>query len=75
MAGLGKTLIAVGVILVIVGVAVVLAGRTPYLGRLPGDFVWKRGNFRFYVPLGTSLLVSAAATLILYLISRFAGRR
>jgi hypothetical protein len=75
MAGFGKILIAVGVILVVAGIAVTLAGRIPYLGRLPGDIVWKRGNFRFYFPLATSLLVSAAATLILYLIARFTPRR
>ena len=41
------------------------------LGRLPGDFAMKRGNFSFYFPLATSILVS----LILTLVMMFFGRR
>lgn len=40
------------------------------LGRLPGDFVIERGDFRFYVPLTTSLLASLVVSLILWLLDR-----
>jgi hypothetical protein len=40
------------------------------LGRLPGDIVIERENFTYYLPLGTSLLVSAVLSLIFWLISR-----
>ena len=40
------------------------------LGRLPGDFVFQQDHFRLYIPLTTSLLVSAALTLLLWLINR-----
>jgi len=40
------------------------------LGRLPGDIVIERENFRLYFPLATSLLVSAVISLILWLINR-----
>jgi hypothetical protein len=43
----------------------------PWLGRLPGDIHYHRGNFTFYFPLATSLLLSVVLTLILY----FLGRR
>ena len=40
------------------------------LGRLPGDIVIERENFRLYLPLATSVLVSAVVSLILWLINR-----
>ena len=40
------------------------------LGRLPGDIVIERENFRLYLPLGTSLLVSVVLSLVLRLINR-----
>ena len=39
-------------------------------GRLPGDFVIRGKNSVFYLPLATSLLVSAAATLVFWLLRR-----
>ncbi|HSP13907.1 MAG TPA: DUF2905 domain-containing protein [Thermoanaerobaculia bacterium] len=39
-------------------------------GRLPGDFVYRRGNFTLYVPLMTSILLSIALTVILWLFRR-----
>jgi hypothetical protein len=33
-------------------------------GRLPGDFVFRRGNFSFYFPLATSIILSILLTLI-----------
>jgi hypothetical protein len=70
----GKTLMLFGAILVAAGMLLTLAGKVPFLGRLPGDFVWKRGSFSMYFPLATSILLSIVVTLILYVISRFTGR-
>jgi hypothetical protein len=67
MSDLGRFLIVAGVILVIVGAAFLLAPKIPWLGRLPGDFSFKRGNVSFYFPLGTCILISIILTLILYL--------
>lgn len=39
-------------------------------GRLPGDIVVRRGNFVFYFPLATGLLLSLILTLILNIIRR-----
>ena len=65
---MGRFLILAG--LVIAGVGVLMTLGMP-LGRLPGDFAIKRGNFSFYFPLATSILVS----LILTLVMSFFGRR
>ncbi|HUK08476.1 MAG TPA: DUF2905 domain-containing protein [Stellaceae bacterium] len=58
-----------GLLLVLIGVAWPLIERSG-LGRLPGDFVLGRGNFRLYVPLATSLLLSILLSLVLWLLRR-----
>jgi DUF2905 family protein len=67
---IGKLLIVFGLLIAGVGVLLVVAGRLPWIGRLPGDIHIQRGNFTFYFPLATSILVSVALTLIFWLIGR-----
>jgi hypothetical protein len=67
---LGKLLIFFGVFLVILGAAFILAGKIPWLGRLPGDIYIQRRNFTFYFPLTTSILLSVVLSLLLYLFFR-----
>ncbi len=55
--------------LIAAGLVWLVAGRLG-LGHLPGDIVIERGNFRFYLPLGTSLLISAVLTLIFWVLGR-----
>ena len=70
MHDIGKALIAFGLLIVLAGVVLVLVGRLPWIGRLPGDIHIQRGNFTFYFPLVTSLLLSVVLTLIFYLLGR-----
>jgi hypothetical protein len=70
MADLGRVLIVLGVVVAVVGVVLVLFGRVPWIGRLPGDIHVQRGNWTFYFPLGTSILVSILLTLVLWLVGR-----
>ena len=70
MTGLGKALVVMGLVLVAIGVLLLLGGKIPFLGRLPGDVVVHRPGFSFYFPMGTSLLLSALLTLVLWLINR-----
>ena len=65
---MGRFLILAG--LVIAGTGLLVTLGFP-LGRLPGDFAIKRGNYSFYFPLATSILVS----LVLTLVMMFFGRR
>jgi hypothetical protein len=67
---LGKLLIALGLLLALVGVALLAFGRVPWLGRLPGDIQVQRGNWTFYFPLATSVLLSLVLTAVLYFIGR-----
>lgn len=64
-----RTLITLGLVLLVAGLAWPwLAGLG--LGRLPGDIRIERGDFRFYFPLGTSLLISLLLTLVFWLFRR-----
>ena len=49
-----------------IGVLMLAVGRIPWLGRLPGDFTFRRDGLTVYFPLATSLLVSAVLSAILY---------
>lgn len=68
--GLGRILIYAGLALVVLGVLVTVAGRFTPLGRLPGDIVYRRGNFTFYFPVVTSILLSILLTAVMWLFSR-----
>jgi hypothetical protein len=69
---IGRSLVGLGLLLLVVGALLVLSERLPWLklGRLPGDFAVEKGGFRFYFPLATSLLVSAAVSLLFWLFHR-----
>jgi len=67
---LGKLLIVFGLLIAGAGVLVILAGRVPWLGRLPGDISVQRGNWTFYFPLATSILISVVLTLLFWLFGR-----
>jgi hypothetical protein len=63
----GQALVVIGLIVVAVGVLIWVG--LP-LGRLPGDIVYRRGGFTFYLPITTSILVSAVLTLLAWFLRR-----
>lgn len=67
---LGKMLIFFGAILVLTGGVILMAGKVPWVGRLPGDIFIQRKKFSFYFPLTTSIIVSIILTLIFSLLNR-----
>jgi len=70
MSELGRAMIVLGVVIAVLGLALVFFDRVPWIGRLPGDIHVQRGNWTFYFPLGTSILLSVILTLVLWLIGR-----
>ena len=66
----GRWLIAAGAVLAGLGVILLLVGRVPAGLRVPGDVVVRRGNFTFYFPLATSILLSLLLTLLFSLFRR-----
>ena len=65
---MGRTLIIIGLLIAAAGLLMTLG--LP-IGRLPGDFTFRRGNVSFYFPLTTSIL----ASILLTLVFMFLGRR
>lgn len=70
MNDVGRLLVVFGLVIVVAGVLLMLIGRVPWLGRLPGDVHIQRGNWTFYFPLGTSILLSLVLSLVLWLLAR-----
>ena len=64
---MGKLLVVLGLAIAGMGLLVMLG--VPF-GRLPLDFSYKRDNFSFYFPLGTSILIGVILTLFLMLFRR-----
>ncbi len=67
---IGKAIVLFGLVLVVLGGLLLVAGKIPFIGRLPGDIIIERKNFTFYFPLGTSILLSIVLSLLLWLLSR-----
>jgi Protein of unknown function (DUF2905) len=70
MAPLAKSLILIGLGIVALGALLWLFSGVPLLGRLPGDILVRRGNFTFYFPVVTCILISIAVSLIFALLRR-----
>lgn len=73
MSGLGRVLLTVGAALFVIGFVLTLSDRIPFLGwlgRLPGDFIFRRGNTTIFVPIVTSIVVSVILSLVLSLLFR-----
>lgn len=66
MGSIGRTLLFIGIALAASG-ALLLLGERLGLGKLPGDFIWKKKNVTVYFPLATSIIVSIVLTLVLNL--------
>ena len=64
---MGRVLIVIG--LVVAAIGVLITWGLP-LGRLPGDFSFKRGNVGFYFPLATSIIISVLLTLLFAVLRR-----
>ncbi|HKK21520.1 MAG TPA: DUF2905 domain-containing protein [candidate division Zixibacteria bacterium] len=71
MPQLGRLLIVVGVVTVLIGVVLLFSDKLPFLGKLPGDFSFTKGNFHVYFPLATMLIISVILTILLNLFGRW----
>ena len=67
---LGKAIFVIGVVIAAVGLLLWSGVGKNWLGRLPGDIQYTKGNFNFYFPVVTCLLLSLILTLLLWLFRR-----
>jgi len=66
-----KMLVIGGIVLIVAGLLWQFGGKYLHLGRLPGDIDIDKGNFRFYFPVMTCLVISVVLSVILYIIRLF----
>lgn len=72
---IGRSLLFIGGLIALTGGLLLVGGRfLPWLGRLPGDFQFQRGNVSCFFPLATSIILSIILTIIFNLIIRFMNR-
>ena len=64
---IGKLLIVGGVLLVLLGVLFLFTDKIPFFGKMPGDIVYRKGNFTLYIPIVSMLFLSLLLTIILNL--------
>jgi Protein of unknown function (DUF2905) len=62
---MNRLFIIAGIVLIIIG----LIGT--FIGKLPGDMVWKKGNTTVYFPIMTSIIISVVLSIIFMVIGRF----
>ena len=62
----GKYTLIAGIFIVLVGIVIYFFhDYLKWIGKLPGDIRIERGNFRFYFPLATMIVVSLLITLLI----------
>ncbi len=72
MTDLGKLLVIVGGVMVLAGAGLILLGRTGIpLGKLSGDIVYRGKNSTVYFPLATSIVLSVALTLVMWVLGKW----
>ena len=67
---MAKKLIIIGCLLIAAGLLWPLLEKLN-LGRLPGDIIVRRDDFRFYFPITTCLVVSVVLTILLWLFRKW----
>lgn len=70
MENFGRILITIGVVFISIGGILFALGKIGFIGKLPGDIHFKAGNFTFYFPIVTCIIISLILSIILYLIKK-----
>ena len=66
---MARFLIVLGLLLVVAGLLWPWLTRLG-LGRLPGDIVVRHGDFTFYCPIVSCIIISVVLSLVLWLMNR-----
>ncbi len=70
MNGLSKLMILLGILLVVAGIIMNISGKIPFFGKLPGDIYIKKGNFSFFFPITSCIIISIVISVILKLFGK-----
>lgn len=69
-----RILIVMGAAMLVIGLIWEFGGRYLNLGRLPGDVSVERGNFKFYFPVVTCIVISIVLSLLMNVIGKWMGK-
>ena len=61
---ISKILILAGFLIILIGFLLNLSNKFFNLGKLPGDIIINKKNFKFYFPITTSIIISIILTLL-----------
>lgn len=64
-----KNLIIIGIIILIAGILWPVIIKFPF-GKLPGDIVIDKPNFKVYIPITTMLLISVVLSILFLLFKK-----
>ncbi|HXF11346.1 MAG TPA: DUF2905 domain-containing protein [Desulfuromonadaceae bacterium] len=67
---LGKMLVVIGIAIAAVGALLCTGVGKGWIGRLPGDINYSKGDFSFHFPVVTCLIVSVVLTLLMWLLRK-----
>jgi hypothetical protein len=68
---MAKPLIAIGLLITVAGIMLYFFPTAfRFIGHLPGDFHFEKGNFKISFPLATCLLISLLLTIIFRFITK-----
>jgi len=62
--------VVAGLVIAAVGALLLLSDKVGWIGRLPGDITVRRGNFTFYFPLATCIVISVVVSLLIWLLRK-----
>ncbi len=68
LSSLGKLLPFFAVVIGVVGLLLMIMGNVPFLGKLPGDLVIRRGGSTFFFPIVTCIVLSLVLTVLINLV-------
>jgi Protein of unknown function (DUF2905) len=68
LSSFGKLLLLFAVVIGIVGLLLIIMGNVPFLGKLPGDLVIRRGGSTFFFPIVTCIILSIVLTVLINLV-------
>jgi len=67
---IGKFLMIAGLMMAVIGAWLWSGAGKNWLGRLPGDINYSKGDFNIHFPVVTCLIISAILTLLMWLFRR-----
>lgn len=70
MEDVAKVLITIGSVVLAIGLLLFIFDKVPFVGKLPGDILVKKGKITIYFPIVTCFIISVVLTIIFSIFKR-----